>query len=103
MVATGPQRDRLIHLCDGGQIEMVEAAVLEKVADEIVDMQALHDDHDRILGLVVEPGQERIRVPLPKIVASGLGLRLLGLEGIVDDQEVAATARSGCRRPRLPI
>jgi hypothetical protein len=81
---------------------MLEAAVLEKVTDEVVDVQALHAHDDGVLGLVVEAGQQRVGVPLPKIVAGGLGLSLLGLQGIVDDQEVTATARQGARRPMSP-
>ena len=60
---------------------MLEAAVLEKMTDEVVDMEPLHDHDDGILGLVVEAGQQRVGGPLPKIVAGDLGRASWGFRG----------------------
>ena len=60
------------------------------MADEIVLVQAVHDQHDRTLLLVVEPAVEGMVKPLVGRPPLGLRQRLLGLRRIVDDDQVGA-------------
>ena len=53
-------------------------------------MQAVHDQHDRTPQLVVEAAVEGVVEPLVGGAALGLRQRLLGLQRIVDDDEVGA-------------
>ena len=64
--------------------------LLEHVADEIVYVKALHDQHDRILGLAVEARRERRVVPLVHRGTLRLGHRFCRLQRVVDDDEIAA-------------
>jgi hypothetical protein len=62
------------------------------MADEIVLMQALHDEDNPAVLLVVEAAIERIVIPLIDLVSLSLGNGLVRLEGIVDDEQVGAAA-----------
>jgi hypothetical protein len=71
------------------------------MADEVVFMQALHNQNDAVLLLVVEPAIQRIVVPFVDGIALTIGECFIGLERIVDDNEArpkpgyASTDRSG--------
>jgi hypothetical protein len=39
---------------DGGEVQVSPATLLKEMADEIVRMEALHDDDDRAFLLMVE-------------------------------------------------
>jgi hypothetical protein len=51
-------------------------------------VQAVHDQHDRTAELVVEPAVEGAVVPFVRRLALGLRQRLLGLQRVVDDDQV---------------
>src|SRR4029077_1420563 len=51
-------------------------------------VQAVRDQHDRTLKLVVEPAVEGVVVPFVRGLALGLRQRLLGLQRVVDDDDV---------------
>ncbi len=51
-------------------------------------MQAVHDQHDRTPELVVEPAVEGVVVPFVRRLALGLRQGLLGLQRVVDDDDV---------------
>jgi hypothetical protein len=53
-------------------------------------VQAVHDQHDRTAELVVEPAVEGVVVPLVGGLPLGLRQRLLGLQRVVDDDQVGA-------------
>src|SRR5258708_1750890 len=76
---------------DGRKIQMSPAALFEKMSDKIVRMETLHHDDDRAFDFVVEARQQRIGIPLLERFSRALGLRILRLERIVDDEEIAAT------------
>ena len=53
-------------------------------------MDPLHDDYDRSVPLIVEPGHQRVRKPLIEGFAPGFRLGINRLLRIVDDEQVAA-------------
>ena len=69
-------------------------------------MDALHDDDDRAGAFVVEAGQQGVLEPFVGGVALGFGMGVVGLQRIVDNNQVAAAAgeraadRSG--QPKSP-
>jgi hypothetical protein len=54
-------------------------------------VQPVHDHHDRTRQLVVEPAVEGVVVPLVGRLALRLRQRLLGLQRIIDDDDVGTT------------
>jgi len=62
------------------------------VAHQIVLVQSVHDQHDGTRELVVEPAVEGVVEPLVGRPPPGLGQRLLGLQRVVDDDQVGAAA-----------
>jgi hypothetical protein len=62
------------------------------MARQIVFVQAVHDQDDRTRELVVEPAVEGVVEPLVRRLTLGLRQCLLGLQRIVDDDEVGAAA-----------
>ena len=70
-----PDRLDLVHLIgfgDGRKAHDFPGLLLEDVANEIVLVQPLHDDHDGALTLVVEPAVEGVAEP----IIGGLPLRV---------------------------
>ena len=97
-------RNVLVGLGDGGKIENLPLVGLAcDKAGQVIHMDALHDDDDRARALVVEARQQRVLEPFIGGVALGLGIGVVGLEGIVDDDDVAAStgqcAPDRCRQP----
>jgi hypothetical protein len=64
----------------------------EDVADEIVLVQPLHDDDNHAVALVIMPAVEGMVEPVVGAVSLRLGQRLLGLQRIVDNDDVGAAA-----------
>jgi len=58
------------------------------MAGEVVLVQAMHDQHDGTPELVVEPAVEGVVVPFVRRLALGLRQGFLGLQRIVDDDQV---------------
>ena len=83
----------LIFWSDGRQADEVPTFLFQKVAGQILGMQSLHDDNDRASLLVVEPRKERSREPGVHPLATGLGVSLRGAQRIIDNDDVAASAR----------
>ena len=55
-------------------------------------MEALHHDDDCAVNLVVKTRQQCVFIPLDGLLPDGFGLRVLRLDRIVDNDDVAATA-----------
>jgi hypothetical protein len=53
-------------------------------------VQPVHDQHDRTLPLVIEPAVEGVVEPFVSALPVGVGQGLLGLQRIVDDDDVGA-------------
>src|SRR5262249_50589870 len=75
--------------------QMDPATLREQVSGEVILMQPLHHQDDRISGLVVEPTEERGIEPLLYRLAAGLGRGIGWLLGIVNDDQVAAQTGQG--------
>src|SRR5262249_26442439 len=56
--------DNRVLFRDRRKVQMSPTSLLEEMTDEVIGMEPLHDDDDRALGLMVEPRQQRVRVPL---------------------------------------
>ena len=63
-----------------------------QIAREVIEVDALHDDDDAAVDLVVEAGQEGVPEPVVGALASAVRERVDGLERVVDDDEVASAA-----------
>jgi hypothetical protein len=62
------------------------------MADEVVLVQPLHDDHDRAMALVVQSAVEGVVVPLVGGFALRLGERFFRLQRIIDQDDVGAAS-----------
>ena len=58
-------------------------------------MHPLHDNHERAGPLVVEAGQQCVFEPFVGCIALGLGIGVVRLQRIVDDDDLPAAARQG--------
>lgn len=80
---------------------MVPALLSHDMADEIVLVQALHDDDDHALRLVVEARVQGAVKPLIGRLALNVGNGFVGLERIVDNDQIgAATGQDAVYRSR---
>ena len=79
VAAVPAEGDDALLFCDRGKIEMGPAALLEHMTDNVIGMEPLHHDDDRALGLVVEPRQQRVGVPLFQRLPGALRLGVLRL------------------------
>jgi hypothetical protein len=64
----------------------------EDVANEVVLVQALHNDNDRTSALVIESAIECVGEPLVAGLPQCLGERLLRLQRIVDYDDVSTAS-----------
>ena len=88
-----PTRDFAIVVGDRRQAkDFPFVGLFSQKAGHIVHMNALHDDDDGAGALVVEARQQRVRKPL--ICAGAFGFRegVIGLERIIDDDDVSTPA-----------
>ena len=86
-------RHRLVIRGDSRQTELMPAAALDHEACQVFLVQPLqHQDDDAPL-LVVEPCAVRVAVvPVDDPCAGCFGGAVLGLQGVVDDDEVRTAA-----------
>ena len=87
-----PQRDRLRLGGDRRQPQQRPAALLQQVAGEVVLVHALHDQHHRGRGRVVEARHHRAVEPLVDPPPLGVRGGVHRLDRVVDDDQVAAAA-----------
>lgn len=59
------------------------------MADQVIDVKPLHDDNDRVLGLVIETSHERMRDPPLGRLADSFRVGILWFDRIVDDDQAA--------------
>src|SRR5450830_78556 len=71
---------------------MVPAAMFEQSTGKIINMQPLHDNHDCVLGLVIEPGADGAGEPVPYALARAGGHGLVRFHWVIDDNDIAAAA-----------
>jgi hypothetical protein len=80
----------LVLLGDRRKAHHLPILLRQHVAHQIVLVQAVHDQDDRPLLLVVEAAVEGVVEPLVGGAAMGRRERLLGLQGIIDDDDVGS-------------
>jgi len=87
--ATPPQRavdeDRLVLLGDRRQTDDLPVLLRQHVANQIVLVQPVHDQHDRTLLLVVQPAVEHVVEPFVGALPVRFRQGLFGLQRVVDD------------------
>jgi hypothetical protein len=81
-------RVALVLLGDRRKAHHLPILLRQHVAHQIVLVQAVHDQDDRPLLLVVEAAVEGVVEPLVGGAAMGRRERLLGLQRVVDDDDV---------------
>ncbi len=91
-IAPQHRRDpvRLVVIGDRRDTHDLPRFLGQHLADEIVLVQPVHDQDDGARLLVVEAAVKGVVEPLVGRLALDLRQRLLGLQGIVDDEEVGA-------------
>ena len=77
-----------VGLGEGRQRDQLPILLRQHVARQVVLVQPVHDQHDRTGTLVVEAAVERMVEPFVRRPALRLGQRLLGLQRVVDDDDV---------------
>jgi len=81
---------QLVVLGDRREAHHLPRLLRQYMAGEVILVQPVHDQHDGTGELVVEPAVEGVVVPFVRRLALRLRQRLLGLQGIVDDDQVGA-------------
>ena len=79
---------QLVVLGDRRKAHDLPRLLRQHMAGEIVLVQPVHDQHDRTRELVVESAVEGVVVPFVGRLALGLRQGLLGLQRVVDDDDV---------------
>jgi hypothetical protein len=93
----------LVDLGDRRKADDLPIFLGQHLAHQIVLVQAVHDHDDGARDLVVEPAVEGMVEPLVGRPALGLGQCLLGLQRVVDDDQVgAAPGQHAADRGREP-
>src|SRR5271169_5163377 len=94
--ASVPKRDGLLEFRYCRKAENCPLIGLaQQKAGQIVHVDALHDDDDRAGSLVVEARQQRVREPLVRIGSLCSREGVIGLQRIVDNDDVAASTGKG--------
>jgi hypothetical protein len=63
--------DSMPRFGDRGQVEPSPTALRQKVSGKIIDVQGLHHQHDGVIGLAVEPGEQGMRKPVSNVLSCG--------------------------------
>jgi hypothetical protein len=66
--------------------------MFEHVPDKVILVEPLHDQNDAAAVLVIEATEQAVVVPFVDRLALRIREGLIGLEGIIDDNDVAAAA-----------
>jgi len=85
-----PKLDNLVLQRDRWHIQVIPTALSYEVTGEVVLVQALHDRDDGARLLVIEAGDKCAAIPIDYTLACRLRIHLVGVEGIIDDDQVGA-------------
>ena len=76
-----------------GQVQYLKPGVVfQEIANEVVDMDPLHHEHNARSLLVVRPGHQGRTIPLDNALAGRFGVGVARLERVIDDEKTAAAA-----------
>src|SRR5579863_9968 len=90
-----PKRNIQLLVSDCRQIEMVPAALSKQIASKIVFVEPLHNGDDRAGLFVVETRNQGAAIPVDHPLSCLLGINLVGVEGIVDNDQIRAASGEG--------
>src|ERR1700758_4016842 len=94
--------DRLVAVGNRWKAENIPFVGLgQEKAGQVVDVDALHHDHDRARALVVKAGEQRIREPLIGCQPLCFRQGVVRLQRIVDDDDVAASTGQRAADPAI--
>ncbi len=80
------------RVADRKEKQLPAAVLLQQVAGKIILMETLHDDEDMTLALTIEAALDRLVEPVLHRSALGLRTDLAGIDRVVDDDQISATA-----------
>jgi len=89
MEAIGTDRDLLVLLGDGRQVEM-GIALVEQIGRQIILMQALLDGDNDTSGFVIEARGQSAVEPGAGLVADRLAAGIVSLHAVIEDDHVGA-------------
>src|SRR5205823_11352031 len=86
--------------------DQVRPSTLDEPSREVVRVEPLHCDNHKALCRIVEPAHSSVAEPIVSAVKGNLRIGVISLDGIIDDQNVAATAGQnsayGTRQSKAP-
>ncbi|MGV6876517.1 hypothetical protein ACUSIJ_28090 [Pseudochelatococcus sp. B33] len=85
---------------DGCEVEMGPASGLEHMPDQIVHMEALHDEDDGVVELFIEAGKQRFVEPVIGILPEQVGPCVTRLHGVIDNDDRTAAPGQGAAHGR---
>ena len=95
--------DLLIAMRNQWQAQLLPAPHRDQLPGQVLHVQPLGDDDDPACLLVVETAGDGAGVPAQRILPGNLGVRILGLDRIIDDDERSTPsgqrAAGGSREP----
>jgi hypothetical protein len=86
-----PKLDDLVVQRNRWHVQMIPTALSQEVAGKVVVVQALHDRNDCARLLVIEARDECAAIPIDHALPGRLRMDLVGVEGIVDDDQIGAS------------
>src|SRR5262249_29615816 len=75
------------------QVDQLPTFPFLDATDQIIQMYALLDDHDRAGALVIQATVERVFEPCVRSLAKRIGKRIVGLDRVVDYGDVPTASR----------
>ena len=88
-------RHPLLPVGNRGQRQHLPALLIHEIAGQVVDVQALHDEHDGSRVLIVLATEQGVAVPMLEVEPPRIGVRVGGFQRVVDNNDVAAAAGQG--------
>ena len=90
-----PKLDDLVVQRDRWHVQMIPTALSQEVAGKVVLVQSLHHRNDRARLLVIEARDECTAIPIDHALPGRLRIDLVGVEGIIDDDQIGASPSEG--------
>jgi hypothetical protein len=93
----------LVFLGDRFQLQMREVALGQEIPGQVVLMQALLDGDDGAVLLVIKTREQSLLIEVMHVPALGLRARVIGLQHVVNDEDVGAMSHGPAVRNRFTI
>src|SRR5215471_904834 len=95
IAAAGAELEGLRSLCDRREVQMVKAALLQQVADQILLMHTLHHHDNASFVLVIAARQYGRTIPFDHSSTHRRRHGIARLQWIIDDDQVATKPGKG--------